>query len=54
MQERSLLPDEWNVPAIFRARLGEMVGRKRLMLAQGHLLLVLHAAPVNDDHERHS
>ena len=42
---RSLLPSAWEVPQRFRERLGEGPGRQRHMLEQGHLLLVLHAAP---------
>ena len=41
--QTSLLPVDWNVPAVFRQRLGESAGRQRLMEAEGHLLLVLHA-----------
>ena len=37
-----LLPSEWDVPQVFRDRLGEKVGRQRAMEAEGHLLLVLH------------
>lgn len=40
-----LLPRAWDVPAEFRARLGDEAGRQRLMQADGHLLLVLHARP---------
>lgn len=40
-----LLPAGWGVPQVFRDRLGEDVGRQRLMQADGHLLLVLHAPP---------
>ncbi|MEN1681415.1 MAG: CorA family divalent cation transporter [Planctomycetota bacterium] len=40
-----LLPKAWGVPADFRARLGNEAGRQRLMQAEGHLLLVLHAPP---------
>jgi hypothetical protein len=44
----SLLPLTWQVPEEFRLRLGEQVGRQRLMQADGHLLLVLHAPPSAD------
>lgn len=40
-----LLPESWNVPQIFRDRLGDNAGRQRAMTADGHLLLVLHKAP---------
>lgn len=44
-----LLPAGWGVPQVFRDRLGEDVGRQRLMQAEGHLLLVLHAPPRPDE-----
>lgn len=40
-----LLPAGWGVPQAFRDRLGDEAGRQRLMEADGHLLLVLHAPP---------
>ena len=40
-----LLPSEWDVPQIFRDRLGDGPGRQRAMVADGHLLLVLHKVP---------
>ncbi len=42
---KSQLPQTWDVPLIFRQRLGDAVGRQRLMKADGHLLLVLHKPP---------
>jgi hypothetical protein len=48
----SLIPANWDVPAVFRRRLGDRVGRQRAMVADGHLLLVLHRAPALDEHER--
>ncbi len=41
----SMLPSVWEVPQVFRDRLGSKVGRQRVMFADGHLLLVLHAPP---------
>ena len=52
MHDKSPLPDLWNVPREFRDRLGDRVGRQRAMLAEGHLLLVLHAPPVLDQPHR--
>jgi hypothetical protein len=52
MIEKSILPPEWQVPPEFRSRLGTSVGRQRPMLAEGHLLLVLHAPPKPDDQVR--
>ncbi|MEZ6047017.1 MAG: CorA family divalent cation transporter [Planctomycetaceae bacterium] len=42
---KSLLPADWNVPQVFRDRLGERVGRQRAMMVDGHLLIVLHKPP---------
>jgi len=42
---RILLPHDWQVPAKFAKRLGDDVGRQRVMDAEGHLLLVLHEPP---------
>lgn len=42
---RSVLPLDWEVPEVFRKRLGEAAGRQRMMTADGHLLLVLHQPP---------
>ena len=52
MVPKSILPPTWDVPAEFRERLGEKVGRQRAMLADGHLLLVLHKPPKGNDPER--
>jgi hypothetical protein len=52
MTAKSLIPRAWEVPEIFRQRLGNKVGRQRLMAADGHLLLVLHAPPRPNEKER--
>jgi len=52
MADVSLLPAIWEVPQIFRDRLGRAVGRQRAMIADGHLLLVLHAPPKPEDDDR--
>jgi len=41
----SPLPLAWDVPGIFRSRLGEHSGRQRIMSANGHLLIILHRLP---------
>jgi hypothetical protein len=41
----SPLPLSWDVPGVFRSRLGERSGRQRVMSASGHLLLILHKVP---------
>ena len=52
MTNQSILPTAWQVPQVFRDRLGATVGRQRPMEADGNLLLVLHAPPKHHDHER--
>ena len=52
METRSILPPGWDVPKVFRERLGDRPGRQRAMFADGHLLLVLHHLPGPDDLER--
>lgn len=52
MAHKSLLPTAWEVPASFRERLGDTVGKQRLMQADGHLLLVLHRPPQADETQR--
>lgn len=52
MQTKSLIPATWDVPDEFRDRLGRRIGRQRLMIAEGHLLLVLHAPPQAEDEQR--
>jgi Mg2+ and Co2+ transporter CorA len=47
-----LLPSSWEIHPEFRRRLGDQAGRQRLMTADGHLLLVLHAPPSADSDER--
>lgn len=45
----ALLPTAWGVPKGFRDRLGDDVGRQRLMEEEGHLLLVLHSPPRSEE-----
>lgn len=52
MPRSALLPAKWEVPQRFRDRLGDDVGRQRAMVAEGHLLLVLHALPEPEQDER--
>lgn len=52
METKCLLPRMWDVPQVFRDRLGTSVGRQRMMTADGHLLLVLHLPPNPDQTER--
>jgi len=39
------LPHDWQTPEKFAKRLGDDVGRQRVMSTEGHLLLVLHEPP---------
>ena len=52
MPKKSPLPQMWNVPRVFRDRLGETAGRQRIMYAEGHLLIILHQVPKADETER--
>ena len=52
MEPQSILPATWDVPEIFRRRMGTSVGRQRVLLSDGHMLLVLHAPPKPDEDER--
>ncbi|UUO06918.1 hypothetical protein M4951_01065 [Blastopirellula sp. J2-11] len=45
MNNKSILPAIWDVPDVFRRRLGDQAGRQRVMQADGHLLIVLHQPP---------
>lgn len=49
---RKLIPETWDVPEVFRRRLGDSVGRQRAMVADGHLLMILHEPPQADDEIR--
>jgi len=42
------IPPSWEVPKVFRERLGARAGRQRAMAADGHLLLILHGLPHPD------
>lgn len=52
LPNKSLIPASWEVPAEFRVRVGEKAGRQRAMLAEDHLLLVLHRPPQANEPER--
>ena len=41
----NVIPHNWEVPQVFRGRLGIHAGRQRVMNADGHLLLILHEVP---------
>ena len=41
----SPIPHNWQVPEVFRERMGSQAGRQRVMAHAGHLLVILHAVP---------
>jgi len=47
-----LLPAAWELPPAIVSRVGDTVGRQRAMVADGHLLLLLHAVPDPDNADR--
>jgi hypothetical protein len=47
----SYIPKTWDLPESIRKRLGESVGKQRLMNEDGHLLLLLHQPPRPEDGE---
>lgn len=52
MSAATLIPEIWDVPQVFRKRLGDGAGRQRLMESEGHLLFILHAPPEPGEYER--
>jgi hypothetical protein len=52
MKATALIPADWELPEAIVARLGDRVGRQRTMVADGHLLLVLHAPPERGERQR--
>ncbi|MEX2186968.1 MAG: hypothetical protein WD875_09250 [Pirellulales bacterium] len=52
MPHRSILPAVWDIPQVFRDRLGARPGRQRAMVHDGHVLLVLHRPPKADEEDR--
>ncbi len=51
MEITPYIPQNWDLPAAIRQRLGKTVGKQRLMQEDGHLLLLLHRAPRPEDDE---
>ena len=47
--DRMLLPKVWALPDVFRRRMGEDVGRQRLMQEEGQFLIILHHIPKAED-----
>jgi len=46
---KTVIPKAWELPQIFRNRLGQDVGRQRLMSEEGQLLAVMHELPKKED-----
>jgi len=47
------LPASWTLPTQINSRFGQRsIGKQRAMIAEGHLLLILHQAPQPDDQTR--
>ncbi len=46
---KTILPKAWDIPEIFKQRMGQDVGRQRLMSEEGHHLAVMHELPVEGD-----
>ena len=52
MPRKASIPPKWDVPQLFRQRLGDVAGRQRVMVSEGHLLLILHELPTEESAER--
>lgn len=51
MEKATYIPKTWDLPESIRRRLGESVGKQRLMNEDGHMLLLLHQVPRPEDDE---
>ncbi len=49
MAQSPLVPANWQLPEVFRRRLGNSVGRQRSMFEESHLLIVAHQVPAADE-----
>lgn len=45
MAQPPLVPANWQLPEVLRRRLGKSVGMQRVMLEEGHLIIVAHDVP---------
>jgi len=52
MERKPYIPKTWDLPESISKRLGESVGKQRIMDEDGHLLLLLHAPPTAEDDEK--
>lgn len=44
-----VIPDAWQVPNRIRQRVGAQAGRQRAIVEEGHLLLIVHELPKDDE-----
>jgi hypothetical protein len=51
MPKPAYIPKAWDLPDSICKRLGEAVGKQRLMAEEGHILLLLHQPPRAEDNE---
>lgn len=51
MAKIAYIPHTWDLPEAIRKRLGESVGKQRMMHEEDHLLLLLHQVPNAEDDE---
>lgn len=51
MGKADYIPKTWDLPLAISKRLGEKVGKQRLMNEEGHMLLLLHQVPTVEDNE---
>lgn len=51
MAKIAYIPQVWDLPESIRRRLGESVGKQRLISEEGHVLLLLHQVPKAEDDE---
>jgi hypothetical protein len=51
MGKANYIPKTWDLPDAITRRLGETVGKQRMMNEDGHLLLLLHQVPKVEDDE---
>lgn len=45
----SLIPKQWQIPQVFRDRLGSDPGKQRIMVEEGQYLMILHKVPTAAD-----
>lgn len=45
---KTVIPKAWELPQVFRNRLGQDVGRQRLMSEEGQFLVVMHEIPTRE------